>query len=333
MKDKKLNDKIIITTGDPNGIGAEVTLKALDELKLPKDSVILVSNRKVVGNVPYELVEIPLEGEIEPGRLSAEAGEFCFQSLKMACELAKMKTRDQRPETIDLDAKMLRCKDAKKNRSTIQPLNYPTAIVTAPVSKAALHLAGHKFNGQTEVLEHFLAHDGQKAEMLFVADNFRVFLLTRHISLKEVTLTREMVEQKILNLSTFQSFNHSALFALCGLNPHAGEDGILGREEIDILIPAVKNLRAKGINITDPLPADTLFADYAKYDCIIACYHDQGLIPIKTLCGQRVVNTTIGLDVLRTSPPHGTAFDIAGKNMADPTGMIEAIKLALSLVR
>ena len=126
---------------------------------------------------------------------------------------------------------------------------------------------------------------------------------------------------------------------MCGFNPHSGEDGILGKEEINILTPAVAELREKGVNITNPLPADTLFVGASReyfddvsqpeYDCYIANYHDQGLIPIKTVAGDKTVNMTIGLDIIRTSPGHGTAFDIAGKNVADETGMIEAIKAVL----
>ena len=127
-------------------------------------------------------------------------------------------------------------------------------------------------------------------------------------------------------------------FALCAFNPHSGEDGILGKEEIEILNPAVKSLLKKGVNITYPFPADTLFIDAGKnyfegkripYDCYIANYHDQGLIPIKTVAGDDTVNMTIGLDILRTSPGHGTAFDIAGKNIAREDGMIAAINAAL----
>ena len=291
-------DKIIITTGDPNGIGAEITVKALQKLDWPACDILLVSNRKVLdfyGNPDkdYEICEIPFDEEVQPGKVTKAAGEFCFQSLKKACEL--------------------------KGR----------AIVTAPVAKNALHLAGHNFNGQTEILQEFLAHDGQLAEMLFVAENFRVLLLTRHCALKDVTLTKELVIEKIMNLQKFFAEKLGITkpkFALCGLNPHAGEGGILGREEIEILQPAVEVLRGCGINITNPLPADTLFIKYADYDCIIANYHDQGLIPIKTVAGAKTVNMTIGLDVIRTSPGHGTAFDIAGKNHADETGMIEAIK-------
>ena len=200
--------------------------------------------------------------------------------------------------------------------------------------------------------------------MLFLANKFRVLLLTRHVALKEINLTKEMVVEKVLNLREFFRQHlkiENPKFALCGFNPHAGEDGILGREEIDILIPAVEELHQKGINITKPLPADTLFVEAAKeyichlketeqqlqsnnneditsdlnsprndgFDCYIANYHDQGLIPIKTVAGEKTVNMTIGLDIIRTSPGHGTAFDIAGKNLADETGMIEAIKAVL----
>lgn len=310
--------KIAITTGDPNGIGAEITIKALNKLGLNPDNIVLVSNRKILDfygklDKEYEIIEIPFNSEIKVGEVTKESGEFSFQSVKKACEIG-----------------------AK-------------AIVTAPVAKNALYLAGHKYSGQTEILQKYLAHNGQLAEMLFLAEDFRVLLLTRHVALKDINLTKDVVVEKVLNLKDFfnQHFGiKNPRFALCGFNPHAGEDGILGQEEIEILIPAVNELRHKGINITKPLPADTLFVDAAReylattfgekfettrptYDCYIANYHDQGLIPIKTVAGDKTVNMTIGLDVIRTSPGHGTAFDIAGKNIADETGMIEAIKAVL----
>lgn len=304
-------DKIAITTGDPNGIGAEITIKALNELDLPQDKIVLISNKDVLDyygelDKKYDIIEIPFEKrDIKVGKVTKEAGEFSFQSLLKVCEIK------------------------------------PKAIVTAPVAKNAMYLAGHNFNGQTEVLQKYLAHDNQLAEMLFVANNFRVLLLTRHCALKDVYLTKEIIVKKITNLvKTFNNhFNiPNPRFALCGFNPHSGEDGILGREEIDILIPAVKELQALGVDISMPLPADTLFVKagnhYFKgekddYDCYIANYHDQGLIPIKTVAGDKTVNMTIGLDIIRTSPGHGTAFDIAGQNIADPNGMISAIREVL----
>ena len=296
-----MNNKILITTGDPNGIGAEITIKALNELDLQSDKIVLISNKKILEHYgklknDYEIIEIPFDEEIKEGENTKACGEFSFQSVKLACEL--------------------------KGK----------AIVTAPVAKNAMYLAGHNFNGQTEILQKYLAHDGQLAEMLFVAGNFRVLLLTRHCALKDINLTKELVMTKISNLKEFFETKlniKNPKFALCGFNPHAGENGILGNEEINILQPAVDELRKNGVNITNPLPADTLFVKYNDYDCIIANYHDQGLIPIKTVAGNKTVNMTIGLDVIRTSPGHGTAFDIAGKNIADPTSMIEAIKAVL----
>ena len=306
----KYENKIIITTGDPNGIGAEITIKALNTLNLPSKDIVIISNPKVLNtygtlNNHYEVVEIDYKDKVIPGEVSASAGDFAFRELQKACELK------------------------------------PKFIVTAPTSKDAMNLAGHHFNGQTEVLEHFLAHDGQKAEMLFVSKDFRVLLLTRHCALKEVNITKEMIIEKTERLRSF--FQNKLMvkkpsFAICGLNPHAGENGLIGKEEEEIFLPAIEAIRKRGINITNPLPADALFAgafqkylnnEKMPYDCYIACYHDQGLIPIKAAAPQNAVNMTIGLDIIRTSPAHGTAFDIAGKNLANPSSMIEAIKTCL----
>lgn len=308
----KYENKIIITTGDPNGIGAEITIKALNALNLPSKDIVLVTNSKVLNtygvlNNRYEIIKIDYPHKVVPGEVSASAGDFAFRALEKACELK------------------------------------PKFIVTAPTSKEAMNLAGHKFGGQTEVLEHFLAHNGQKAEMLFVSKDFRVLLLTRHCALKDVSklITKEMIIEKTERLRSF--FQNKLMikkpsFALCALNPHAGENGIIGEEEEKIILPAIEAIRKRGINITNPLPADTLFVnavqnyikgEKAPYDCYIACYHDQGLIPIKSIASEKTVNMTIGLDTLRTSPSHGTAFDIAGKNLANPNSMIEAIKTCL----
>lgn len=309
------SNKIAITTGDPNGIGAEITIKALNLLNLPPKDIVIISNSKILNAYSntgvlknnYEIIEIDYPEKIIPGKVSASAGDFAFRALEKACEIK------------------------------------PKFIVTAPTSKEAMHLAGYNFNGQTEVLENFLAHKGQKAEMLFVSRDFRVLLLTRHCALKDVSnyLTKEVIIEKVERLrSYFQNklFIKKPSFALCALNPHAGENGIIGTEEDEIIIPAIEAVRNRGINITNPLPADTLFiggvqnylrGEKSPYDCYIACYHDQGLIPIKAVASEKTVNMTIGLDIIRTSPSHGTAFDIAGKNIANPESMIEAIKYCL----
>ena len=308
----KYSNKIAITTGDINGIGTEITVKALNQLNIDADKIVIITNKKSLSHYPklnkdYEIIDIDYEGEVEFGKLTKESGEFSFQALKTACEIK------------------------------------PKAIVTAPVSKEAMHLAGHHFNGQTEVLEHYLAKDGQKAEMLFVSNGFNVLLLTRHLALKDIVITKEMIIEKVKRLQEFwhkHYKNSQPKFALCALNPHASEGGILGNEENEIIIPAVKILKSEGIDITNPLPADTLFikagqnylkGEKAPYDCYIAMYHDQGLIPIKTVASEKTVNMTIGLDIIRTSCCHGTAFDIAGKNIANPQSMIEAIVAAAPL--
>lgn len=301
------SEKIAILTGDPNGIGAEITIKALNALHLPAKNFVIISNSKILNrygklNNDYEIIEVEYNANLEPGFVSAAAGDFSYRCLEKACEIR------------------------------------PKYIVTAPTSKEAMHLAGHKFNGQTEVLEYFLARNSQKAEMLFVSKDFRVLLLTRHVALNDVKITKELILEKMERLRNYfqNKLNiNKPSFALCALNPHAGENGIIGTEELDVMLPAVDLLRQRGINITDPLPADTLFAkgvcnylngEKMPFDCYVACYHDQGLIPIKSVASAKTVNMTVGLDVIRTSPSHGTAFDIAGKNVANPESMIEAIK-------
>ncbi|MBR2430920.1 4-hydroxythreonine-4-phosphate dehydrogenase PdxA [bacterium] len=303
----KYLDKITILMGDPNGIGPEITIKALNLLNLPTNNVVIISNSRIINhygnlNNNYEIIEVDYDARIQPGKVAAEAGDFAFKCIEKACDIN------------------------------------PKFIVTAPISKEAMHLAGHKFNGQTEILEHFLAKPNQKAEMLFVSKDFRILLLTRHVALNKVEITKELILEKTERLrSYFQNKLNikKPSFALCALNPHAGENGIIGKEEEKYMIPAAEALRRRGINITNPLPADTLFINGAQsylnnqkspYDCYIACYHDQGLIPIKAVALNKTVNITIGLDITRTSPSHGTAFDIAGKNIANPESMIEAIK-------
>jgi len=294
------NYKIAITTGDKKGIGKELTQKALNFLKPKKDDILIIGE-KIDTIIKYDHIETKEENN----------GKFCYMTLEKACELAK--------------------------KSQIK------GLVTAPVSKLELHKAGYYFNGQTEVIENLLAKKEQKAQMLFIAQDLKVMLLTRHCALNAIKLDiNEIIEQaKILNNFLIEKYNiKKPKIALCALNPHCGESGILGKEEIKILNPTVEILQKDNINITYPISADALFAKIGKeyinkqklsYDAIISCYHDQGLCPIKALAFDLAINTTIGLDIIRTSPSSGTAYDIAGKNIANPESMIEAIKLALKL--
>ncbi len=312
-------NKIAISLGDINGISPEITIKALNSLDVNPENVVIVGSSVVFDfykkhfglffNKDYKIVEIPLKQEdIRLGEDTKESGEFSFQALLKAIEISK--------------------------RGEVK------AIVTAPLSKNAINMAGYHFSGQTEVLEKYLSHDAQKAEMLFVSPKIKVLLFTRHVSLFDAvkSIKKELIAEKIERLHTSLSYQFkikSPEITVCALNPHASEGGIFGDEEEKEILPAIKMLNNKGIKVSGPFPSDTLFQKVIegklKSDCTVALYHDQGLIPLKLLGFDDLVNATIGLDVLRTSPAHGTAFDIAGKNIADSNSMKSAVKLALGV--
>jgi 4-hydroxythreonine-4-phosphate dehydrogenase len=209
------------------------------------------------------------------------------------------------------------------------------AIATAPINKEAWRLAGLPWTGHTDLLAHLTG--ARDVAMMFYSDTLRVVLATIHIPLAEVprALTRESLESTIvLSASELPRFGCVApRLAVAGLNPHAGEHGLFGREEQDVIAPAVARCRARGIDVSGPYPADTLFvrAHRGEFDAVIACYHDQGLIPVKLVAFGHAVNVTLGLPIVRTSVDHGTAFDIAGKGVADPESMIAAVLLAARL--
>ncbi len=313
-------NKIAITCGDPNGIGAEIVLKSLSEMPLDFTPILigppkvwLSQETKLEFNEISEVSEakdgkVNLlwsgENSYEPefGKLSNEAGEISGKAIELASELAL----------------------AKKVK----------AIVTAPINKEALNLAGFSFKGHTDFLE-FLTKT-PKAVMLFCAGNFRVALQTIHVPLREVPnlITKEKIIEtvKVCCESLQKNFGiENPKIAICGLNPHAGENGLLGMEEQKEILPAILELKKEGILAEGCFPADTIFTKFEKFDLILAMFHDQGLIPIKTAMFGKVVNFTAGLPFVRTSPDHGTAFDIAGKNLANPQSMTEAIKLAVEL--
>lgn len=307
-----MNNRLILTMGDPIGIGPEVLIKALNRIDLHPNKAVIVGSHAVLDayenklglklNNSYPIIEI---------NAGASNGKFCYESLKCSCEILKE--------------------------------NKAKALVTAPISKKSLNQAGYRFSGQTEILDTFLAKIGQKAEMLFVIEDFRVLLLTRHIPISEVenTLTTQVLENKINSINNIlkeQFFIENPNLAICGLNPHAGENGVIGKFERDILLDVLTKVRKNGISISKPQPADSLFINVINsiikkenipYDCYLACYHDQGLIPVKLIGMNKAINVTVGLDWIRTSPAHGTAQDIAGKGIANPDSMIEAIRFAM----
>jgi 4-hydroxythreonine-4-phosphate dehydrogenase len=211
------------------------------------------------------------------------------------------------------------------------------AIATAPVNKLAFSRAGLPWKGHTDLLAHLTG--SPKVAMMFWSEPLKVVLATIHVPLAEVPrlVTREalgdIIEITARELPRFGVA--SPRLALAGLNPHAGEDGLLGSEEDQVLRPAVIAAREKGVRIDGPFPGDTIFvrASRGEFDAVIACYHDQGLIPVKLLAFGQAVNVTLGLPIIRTSVDHGTAFDIAGQGIADPSSMITATVLAAQLAR
>ncbi|HEY1943836.1 MAG TPA: 4-hydroxythreonine-4-phosphate dehydrogenase PdxA, partial [Roseiarcus sp.] len=214
------------------------------------------------------------------------------------------------------------------------------AIVTNPIAKATLYAAGFRFPGHTEFLGELAAAWGAPAQpvMMIWSPLLAVVPVTIHIALSEVPkqLTRELIVStaRIAAADMVRRFGLARpRLAIAGLNPHAGEGGAMGREEIEIIAPAIAELRADGLDVSGPLPADTMFhpAARARYDVALTMYHDQGLIPAKTLAFDSGVNVTLGLPFVRTSPDHGTAFDIAGKGVANPASLIEALRLAARL--
>jgi 4-hydroxythreonine-4-phosphate dehydrogenase len=240
---------------------------------------------------------------VETGRLSAEAGRAAYDAIVAA-------VADAMAGGVD-------------------------AVATAPINKEAFALAGLPWRGHTELLAHLTG--APSVAMMFHADALRVVLATIHEPLAAVPrlVTRETVERVIrLTARELPRFGYGEpRLAVCGLNPHAGEGGVLGDEERRAIGPAIAACAGDGIDVAGPFPADTLFvrASRGEFDAVIACYHDQGLIPVKLLAFGKSVNVTLGLPIIRTSVDHGTAFDIAGRNAADPGSMVEAVRLAARL--
>lgn len=316
---------VAITVGDFNGIGPEVVLKSVNHpdvrkvcqplLVGPVNAFIYYALKFKIRLPVVALGESPLPpplvpivdtcelkpSAITPGKVSRAAGFIAANAIEVAVNLVQ----EQKAH----------------------------AIVTAPVSKRALHLANIAFAGQTEMVQR-LSHSSRVAMML-VSDTLRVGLATIHIPISRVaqTLTRPLLREKIQLMH--DALRHdwkirSPKIAVLGLNPHASEGGDIGREDLDIVARVVKEFRIRKMRIEGPFPADSFFGKYkpGMYDAIVAMYHDQGLIPLKMSSFGKGVNISVGLNIVRTSPDHGTAFDIAGKGIANPGSIIEAIKLA-----
>jgi 4-hydroxythreonine-4-phosphate dehydrogenase len=323
--------RIGITLGDLNGIGPEVVIKTLTDNRLMSmitpvvygSTRVLSYYRKLMSMEEFNYSQVKTRGqffpkavnvvncweeaiEIVPGQPSKQAGRGALLALKQVVEDAKEGMLD--------------------------------AIVTGPIDKNTIHGEEFPYRGHTEYLtETFGAGESL---MLMVGNNLRVGLVTEHVSIKEIAslITKERVELKIrlLEMSLKKDFLISKpKIAVLGLNPHAGDEGLLGSEENDIIRPVIADLKNKGKVIFGPYAADGFFAahQHVKYDGILAMYHDQGLVAFKTLAFEDGVNFTVGLPVVRTSPDHGTAYNIAGKNMADESSLRQAIYTACDIVK
>ncbi len=321
---------IAITVGDYNGIGPEVALKSAasrtiranctpllvgpykafefyaDKYSLRRKILKVESPSDAVGRSEITILDIcpTFDEKIKPGKLTKESGLWAGRAIERAVQLC-----------VDHEAE---------------------AVVTAPVSKETLRLAGYKYPGQTEMVTT-LSHS-QGSIMIMVSGFARIALATIHVPISDVasSLTKSGICDRlaVFNDSIKKDFGvKSPRLAILGLNPHAGENGLIGKEENEIIKPAIQEARSNRIDAVGPFPADAFFGTYREgmFDGIFAMYHDQGLIPLKMKSFSTGINFTAGINIIRTSPDHGTAFDIAGKGIANPSSTIEAIKLALEI--
>jgi 4-hydroxythreonine-4-phosphate dehydrogenase len=321
--------KIGITIGDLNGVGPEIILKALSDNRiLNMITPVIYGSAKVVQFYKKQLnieefnyTQVKGKGqfavknvnvvncwedvvEITPGKASRESGKAALNAIRQACE-------EMKEGVID-------------------------ALVTAPVDKLTIHSAEFPFKGHTEFITQYF--ESAESLMFMVSDTLKVGLVTEHVALKDVAalITKERIEAKlkIMEQSLRRDFGiMKPRIAVLGLNPHAGDGGLLGMEEEDIIKGIVADQKNRGKLVFGPVPPDGFFGagQYQRYDAILAMYHDQGLIPFKTLAFENGVNYTAGLKVIRTSPDHGTAYNIAGKNQANEQSLREAIYLAASI--
>ncbi len=324
--------KIGITVGDINGIGLEVILKTVsDKRLLSLCTPIIYGSAKVVSyhkNIVQNLGDIPINSiksidqatedivnvvncwndnvKITLGSVTEDGGKYAYVALEQATEDLKM--------------------------------GYIDGLVTAPINKKAMQLAKFPFKGHTEYLTHKL--NAPDSLMLLVGDDLRVGLVTNHVPIKDVAslVTKERVLNKLQMMHETLNIDfgiEKPLIAVMGLNPHAGDEGTIGEEELTQIIPAIEEAKRNGIMAMGPYSADGFFGSgaFKQFDGVLAMYHDQGLVPFKVLAFEAGVNYTAGLPCVRTSPDHGTAYNIVGQNAASPESFLKAIFLAIDVVR
>ena len=319
---------LVLTLGEPAGVGAEIIAKAWTALKSQAPFAV-IGDVRLLQDQGVPVREI---GDI------ADAGAFFARALPVLNHPTATSVEPGRPDPRNAGV----VADWIERAVSLALLGEASGLVTAPIAKAPLYAAGFRFPGHTEFIAELTAdapYWGTRGPvMMLTAKDLRACLVTIHVALDQVPelVTEERVARtaRVVHETLRRDFGIARpRLALAALNPHAGEGGALGVQEITILKPTAEALRAEGIDITDPQPADTLFHEEARagYDAAICLYHDQALIPVKTLDFWGGVNATLGLPVIRTSPDHGTGFDIAGKGVARPDSLIAAIRLATEM--
>ncbi|MFH1561810.1 MAG: 4-hydroxythreonine-4-phosphate dehydrogenase PdxA [Nitrospirota bacterium] len=321
-----------ITMGDAAGIGPEVIIKALNIPSIYEECCpIVIGDAKILEGFKVQGSRLKVNSVREVEEAKGEFGTIdCIDLANI--DLAQLKIG----QVNELAGKS--AIEYIKKAVNLAQNNKIQAITTAPISKEAINKAGFHFAGHTDFLA-YLTHIRQYA-MMFVSSPLKVVLVSIHIPLYKAV--RGLSKKKVF--TTIKLTNHALKdyfgiekpkIGVAGLNPHAGEAGLFGREEEKEIAPAIEVAQRKGIDAVGPYPPDTIFCRAVKgeFDVVVAMYHDQGLIPLKLLAFDEAVNVTVGLPIIRTSPDHGTAFDIAGKNQANPQSMIEAIKLAIEMVK
>ncbi len=332
----KIDNKvqIVLSVGDESGIGPEIILKALNSNEIPKDiDFLIVGSKRILEETFISLQSLGVKNIVDPNN-------YEIYDLNIPCTISDPKIRFGNASFHYL-----------KQAIEIVKKNPCSAIVTGPICKKSWSLAGHNFSGQTEVLAESCKR--KNIGMLFTAKSpitgwrFNTLLATTHIALSQVPkkLNSNLIHSKLDLLSEFcRNYLTNPSLKVAGLNPHAGEEGILGNEEKNWINDAIRTWSEKNkeIQLSGPISPDTCWNSSAKawrendaerHDGILAMYHDQGLIPMKVIALNYSVNTTLGLPFIRTSPDHGTGFDIAGKGIAQAQSMIEAIKTAIELTK
>ena len=325
----KKNDIIAITMGDPAGIGAEVIVKALNRLEKIGDSSLLIigdstiiqhyAEKYAISIPPIKVIDNPSEVDssflnviepiqvenITPATVSVECGKASYKYIEKSIELALNGEID--------------------------------AVVTCPINKEALKCAGYNYPGHTEIFAEKCGVDN--FSMMFTLEDVSIVHVTTHCSLLEaielITVDRVYKNIELLHTTLISMGYKSPRIAVGGLNPHAGENGLFGTEEIEHIIPAIEKAQKKGINATGPFPPDTIFMSAFKgnYDGVVSMLHDHGFVAVKSREFEKGVNVTVGLPIIRTSVGHGTAFDIVGKGVASPESLITAFTYANNMIQ